>query len=192
MKQIIFATNNKHKLEEARAIIGDSFQVLSLDDIACTEELPETSSTLEGNAAQKAMFVHHRYNVSCFADDTGLEIEALDGEPGVFSARYAGEENNSERNMAKVLDKMEGVNNRRARFRTVIALIIDGELYQFEGIVNGSIAENKKGDNGFGYDPIFVPVGYDLSFAQLPIEVKNSISHRALAIEELSKSLINF
>ncbi|WP_372935068.1 non-canonical purine NTP diphosphatase [Mariniphaga sediminis] len=187
--ELVFATNNKHKLEELQAILGDHFKLLSLDDIGCLEEIPEEQPTLEGNASQKALHVYQKYGYSCFADDTGLEIEALNGEPGVFSARYAGEDKNPEANMAKVLHKLTKIKNRKARFRTVISLIINGDEKQFEGIVDGEILEKKQGRAGFGYDPIFKPVGYDLSFAEMDMEEKNRISHRGRAVEKLVKYL---
>ncbi|RIH65596.1 non-canonical purine NTP diphosphatase [Mariniphaga sediminis] len=187
--ELVFATNNKHKLEELQAILGDHFKLLSLDDIGCLEEIPEEQPTLEGNASQKAFHVYQKYGYSCFADDTGLEIEALNGEPGVFSARYAGEDKNPEANMAKVLHKLTKIKNRKARFRTVISLIINGDEKQFEGIVDGEILEKKQGRAGFGYDPIFKPVGYDLSFAEMDMEEKNRISHRGRAVEKLVKYL---
>lgn len=187
--ELVFATNNKHKLEELQAILGDHFKLLSLDDIGCLEEIPEEQPTLEGNASQKALHVYQKYGYSCFADDTGLEIEALNGEPGVFSARYAGEDKNPEANMAKVLLKLTKIKNRKARFRTVISLIINGDEKQFEGIVDGEILEKKQGRAGFGYDPIFKPVGYDLSFAEMDMEEKNRISHRGRAVEKLVKYL---
>lgn len=187
--ELVFATNNKHKLEELQAILGDKIKLLSLEDIGCNEEIPEEQPTLEGNARQKAMFIFEKYNYSCFADDTGLEIEALNGEPGVYSARYAGEEKKAEANMKKVLAKMVKINNRNARFRTVISLIINGEEKQFEGIVEGEILMGKRGNSGFGYDPIFRPDGFDLTFAEMKLEDKNKISHRGRAVEKLVKYL---
>ena len=187
--ELVFATNNKHKLKELQAILGDKIKLLSLEDIGCNEEIPEEQPTLEGNARQKSMYIFEKYNFSCFADDTGLEIEALNGEPGVYSARYAGEEKNAEANMKKVLAKMAKINNRNARFRTVISLIINGEEKQFEGIVEGKILTGKRGNSGFGYDPIFQPDGYDLTFAEMKLEDKNKISHRGRAVEKLVKYL---
>lgn len=184
--KLIFATNNKHKLQEVRDILGDRVEVLSLKDIDCNDEIPETGTTLEENALIKARWISEKYNCNCFADDTGLEVEALDGAPGVYSARYAGEECDSEANMLKLLQNLTGKTNRTAQFRTVIALIINREEYLFDGVVKGSISTEKMGDAGFGYDPIFVPQGYDLSFAQMGSEVKNSISHRYRATEKLS------
>ena len=251
MNKIVFATNNKHKLEEIRSILGDDFEVLSLSDIGCHEDIPETSDTLEGNAMQKAQYVFDKYGYDCFADDTGLEVDALGGEPGIYSARYAaldGDDSishDSEANMAKLLRKLEGVENRKARFRTVIALIThpqslpkggksdmialithpqslpkggksdmisvnkgnqtslpsggieggynpsprEGNRVGFEGIVNGSIISERRGGEGFGYDPIFQPEGYDKTFAELGSEIKNHISHRARAVEKLAHYL---
>lgn len=183
--ELVFATNNIHKLAELQAIIGNRFKLLSLKDIGCFEEIPEEQPTLEGNAHQKAKYIFEKYNYPCFADDTGLEIEALNGEPGVYSARYAGEEKSAEANMNKVLAKMSEINNRYARFRTVISLIIDGYEKQFEGIVEGNILEGKKGNSGFGYDPIFQPDGFDLTFAEMKLDDKNKISHRGRAVEKL-------
>lgn len=183
--ELVFATNNKHKLEELQAILGDQFKLLSLKDIGCNEEIPEEQETLEGNASQKSFFVYEKYGYNCFADDTGLEIEALNGEPGVYSARYAGEEKSAEANMNKVLEKLTKINNRNARFRTVISLIINGREKQFEGIVEGAILEEKKGDSGFGYDPIFQPTDFQLSFAEMPLSEKNKISHRGRAVQKL-------
>ena len=208
MNKIVFATNNQHKLEEIRSILGDDFEVLSLSDIGCHEDIPETSDTLEGNAMQKAQYVFDKYGYACFADDTGLEVEALGGEPGIYSARYAaldGDDSishDSEANMAKLLRKLEGIENRKARFRTVIALINNaplpigegrGERLQlFEGIVNGSIIKERRGGEGFGYDPIFQPEGYDKTFAELGNEVKNHISHRARAVQKLANYLKSY
>jgi len=183
--KLVFATNNKDKLEELQAILGDHFTLLSLKDIECFDEIPEEQPTLEGNASQKAYYIYDKFGMNCFADDTGLEIEALDGEPGVFSARYAGEDKNSEANMNKVLEKLAKINDRKARFRTVISLVIDGEEKQFEGIVNGEILAEKRGDSGFGYDPIFKPKGFDQSFAEMGLEDKNKISHRGRAVQKL-------
>ena len=190
--KIIFATNNQHKLDEIRSILGGQFDVLSLNDIGCHVDIPETGQTLEENALMKARYVFNHYGISCFADDTGLEVEALGGEPGVYSARYAGGEgHDSEANMRKLLQKLGNNNNRNARFRTVITLILKNETgdsvttEQFEGIVNGHIAYEKQGTEGFGYDPIFVPEGYDESFAQLGMDIKNAISHRARATKKL-------
>jgi XTP/dITP diphosphohydrolase len=201
--KIVFATNNQHKLDEVRQILGPGFEVLSLNDIGCHEDLPETSSTLEGNAIQKAKYVYDHYHIDCFADDTGLEVDALDGEPGIFSARYAavkgttgGEggavSHDSEANMSLLLKKLGENNNRHARFRTVIALIqmLHGmectySIKFFEGIVEGEITRERSGSEGFGYDPIFRPEGYDKTFAELGADIKNKISHRAVATKKL-------
>ena len=195
MKRIVFATNNQHKLDEIRQILGNDFQILSLADIGCHEEIPEDHDTLQENALQKAQYIVDHYHVSCFADDTGLEVDALGGEPGVHSARYAeGTDHDSEANMRKLLLKLGNNNNRSARFRTVIALLLEenGKWREeiFDGIVEGHIAREKKGSEGFGYDPIFVPDGYDLSFAELGMDVKNSISHRARAVRKLADFLL--
>ena len=188
--KLVFATNNKHKLEEIQHILGKKISLLSLKDIECNDEIPEDHDTLEQNASQKANFIFNKYKVDCFADDTGLEIEALNGQPGVLSARYAGETKNSEENMEKVLREMVGVSNRKARFRTVISLILDNKEYFFEGIVEGEILMKKAGQDGFGYDPIFKPAGYRTSFAQMSIQEKNIISHRAKATEKLVEFLL--
>lgn len=179
------ATNNKHKIEEMSAIMGSSFSFLSLEDIGCHEDLPETQDTLEGNALQKARFVFEHFRVPCFADDTGLEVEALRGEPGVYSARYAGPGRNADANMNLLLEKLSGVSNRNARFRTVIALIDQYGEHLFEGVVEGIILYEKRGSGGFGYDPIFQPFGYTQSFGEMPLAEKNLISHRARAVEKL-------
>ena len=233
MNKIVFATNNKHKLDEIRSILGEDFEVLSLNDIGCHEDIPETADTLEGNALQKAQYVFEKYGYDCFADDTGLEVQALGGEPGIYSARYAaldGDDSishDSEANMAKLLRKLEGIENRKARFRTVIALLThpqslpkggksdmisinkgnqtslpsggieggynpssrEGNRVGFEGIVNGSIIRERRGGEGFGYDPIFQPEGYDKTFAELGSEIKNHISHRARAVQKLADFL---
>lgn len=190
MKQkLVFATNNQHKLDEVAAILSNSVQLLSLKDINCDTDIPETATTLEGNALLKAKYIYDTYGLNCFADDTGLEIEALAGEPGIFSARYAGEGRSAEANMLKVLDKLKNETNRKARFRTAISLILDGKEYLFEGIINGTIIAEKRGLEGFGYDPIFMPDGYNSTFAELGIDIKNEISHRALAIKKLCKFL---
>jgi len=186
---LVFATNNEHKLQEIRSILGDSINLLSLKDIDCHEDIPETGSTLEANASQKARYIFEKYKINCFADDTGLEIPALNGEPGVYSARYAGDEKSSEKNMLKVLNNLTGITDRSAHFRTVISLIIDGEERLFEGIITGKIIESPKGNQGFGYDPIFVPDNYDMTFAELGNNVKNKISHRAKAVKKLADHL---
>ncbi len=188
--KIVFATNNLHKLDEIRQILGDAFEIVSLEEIGCTVDIPETGDTLEENALIKARYVHDHYGLDCFADDTGLEVDALGGEPGVKSARYAeGEGHDSEANMTKLLGKLGENNNRKARFRTVIALIHHGEVYEFEGIVEGEISRQRSGCAGFGYDPIFVPDGYDKSFAELGTDIKNTISHRARAVWRLAEHL---
>ena len=187
--KLVFATNNKHKLEEVRAILGNKIEILSLNDIDCHDDIPETADTLEGNALIKARYIYEKFGVDCFADDTGLEVEVLNGEPGVYSARYAGEECNPEANMYKLLQNLTGKNNRNAQFRTVIALIIKGEEKLFNGIVKGTISREKMGNAGFGYDPIFIPEGFSESFAQMTSDMKNSISHRYRATEELSNYL---
>ncbi len=183
--KLVFATNNQHKLKEIQHILGDRIELLGLKDIGCDEDIPETCPTLEGNASQKAFYIFNKYGNNCFADDTGLEIEALNGEPGVYSARYAGEEKSAEANMEKVLLGMREIKNRKARFRTVISLVIDGEEILFEGIVNGKIRTDKRGDEGFGYDPIFQPDGYLETFAEMNLNEKNKISHRARAVQKL-------
>ena len=187
--KLVFATNNKHKLEEVRAILGNKIEILSLNDIDCHDDIPETADTLEGNALIKARYIYEKFGVDCFADDTGLEVEVLNREPGVYSARYAGEECNPEANMYKLLQNLTGKNNRNAQFRTVIALIIKGEEKLFNGIVKGTISQEKMGNAGFGYDPIFIPEGFSESFAQMSSDMKNSISHRYRATEELNNYL---
>lgn len=187
--KLVFATNNKHKLEEVRSILGNRVEVLSLKDIECYDDIPETAETLQGNALIKARYIYNKYGINCFADDTGLEVEALGGEPGVYSARYAGEQNDSQANMNKLLQNLTGKKERNAQFRTVIALIINGEEFLFNGIIKGFISEEKKGDSGFGYDPIFIPEGFSESFAQMNSEQKNSISHRYRATMELCEFL---
>lgn len=183
--ELVFATNNKHKIEELQHLLKGTIRLQSLKDIGCEEELEETGDTLAANAGQKAKYVHAKYGVNCFADDTGLEIEALKGAPGVYSAHYAGEERSAEKNMDKVLKEMKGMDNRTAIFKTVISLIINNKEYLFEGIVKGKILTEKRGEKGFGYDPIFIPEGSDRSFAEMPLEEKNRISHRALAVQKL-------
>ena len=191
--KIVFATNNKNKLAEIRDMLGDKIEVMSLADINCHEDIPETADTLEGNALQKARYVFDKYGMSCFADDTGLEVDALGGEPGVYSARYAGGEgHDSEANMAKLMQKLGDNDNRKARFRTVIALITgsgDDGVKLFEGVAKGEIIREKRGGEGFGYDPIFRPEGYDKTFAELGHEIKNKISHRARAVQKLVEYL---
>ncbi|MBQ3153397.1 MAG: non-canonical purine NTP diphosphatase [Bacteroidaceae bacterium] len=187
--KLVFATNNKHKLEEMRAILGGKVELLSLADIDCHDDIPETADTLEGNALIKARYIYDKYGCACFADDTGLEVDALGGEPGVYSARYAGENNDSEANMRKLLQNLTGKSERSAQFRTVIALIIEGEEFLFDGIVRGRISEERMGSAGFGYDPIFIPDGYEESFAQMAAEQKNAISHRSRAAAALNEYL---
>ncbi len=190
MREIVFATNNQHKLDEIRKITEGRLRILGLADIGCREEIEETGSTLEENALIKARFVREKYGYDCFADDTGLEVEALDGAPGVYSSRYAGAGCNPVDNMDKLLAALQGVKNRAAQFRTVIALVINGEEHLFDGVIKGKIIEEKRGTTGFGYDPIFMPDGYDRTFAELGNEVKNRISHRALAMEKLVDFLL--
>jgi XTP/dITP diphosphohydrolase len=210
--EIVFATANKNKIKEIQALIPSTIKVLGLTDINCTEEIPETKATIEGNASQKAFYVYNKYHVNCFADDTGLEVEALEGRPGVLSARYAGDNRNADDNMNKILEEMQGITNRRARFKTVISLVLDGKEVQFEGIINGTMLTEKQGTEGFGYDPIFAPdlslnhspignglkeklgeIGSDekrkISFAEMDLSEKNKISHRALAVNKLVEYL---
>ena len=187
--KLVFATNNAHKLEEVRQILGDRFKVLSLNDINCHEDIPETADTVQGNALQKARYVKEHYGYDCFADDTGLEVKALNGAPGVHSARYAGD-HDSEANMTKLLHELEKKSDRSAQFRTVVALILNGQEVLFEGIVTGHIAtERHYGDGGFGYDPIFVPDGYSETFSQMSSQGKNLISHRGRAVRKLADYL---
>lgn len=191
MKNIVFATNNKNKLREIRYIVGSKYNILSLSDINCHEDIPETADTIEGNALLKVRFVKEKYGYDCFADDTGLEVEALDNRPGVYSARFAGEDCNSENNINKLLSELEGIENRKARFRTVIALIKGETEEEFEGVICGNISHERHGEGGFGYDKVFVPENYEKTFAEMLPEEKNSISHRAkatrLLIEYLNK-----
>ena len=188
-KKFVFATNNAHKLEEVTAILGDKIELLSMKDIHCHADIPETADTLEGNALLKARYIFEIYNMDCFADDTGLEVEALNGAPGVYSARYAGDAHNSEANMRKLLQDMEGIENRKAQFRTVFALIINGKEHLFEGIVKGEITKHRCGSSGFGYDPVFIPEGYTQTYAEMGNTLKNKISHRALATNKLCNFL---
>lgn len=189
-RKLVFATNNAHKLEEVSAIIDSRFKIHSLAEIGCHEDIPETAHTLEGNALLKARYIYEKYGYDCFSDDTGLEVDALNGAPGVRSARYAGEEKDAQANMRKLLSELKAKSNRNARFRTVVALILNGEEFLFDGVVEGKILEEKRGDGGFGYDPIFVPDGFDETFAQLDAEVKNDISHRGKAIRKLAEFLL--
>jgi XTP/dITP diphosphohydrolase len=192
MMKLVFATNNLHKLQEIKHLLDGSFELLSLNDINCDEEIPENQETIEGNAAEKSFYIFNKFGLNCFADDTGLEIEALNGEPGVYSARYAGEEKSAEKNMDLVLQKLSEIKNRKARFKTVISLVIDGHEIQFEGIVNGHILEEKRGNTGFGYDPIFQPDESHLSFAEMTMEEKGKISHRGRAVQKLVEYLTHF
>lgn len=191
MEKLVFATNNQHKLREIREILKDKFEVLSLDDINCKEEIEETAETLDGNALIKAEYIKEKYGFDCFADDTGLEVYALDNAPGVYSARYAGEDKDAKANMNKLLTELNGKDNRDARFRTVIALIIGNEKYLFEGIVEGQITESESGSEGFGYDPVFMPKGYDITFAEMDSSEKNAISHRGRAMASMIEFLKN-
>lgn len=182
---LIIATNNAHKLQEIQPLISDHFDIKTLKQIGCTDDIPETADSLEGNALLKARYIFEKYGCDCFADDTGLEIEALNGRPGVFSARYASDGHDFEANIDKVLGEMHGIDNRNARFRTVIALILDRKVNYFEGIVNGKIITERKGSEGFGYDPVFIPEGYTQTFAEMSLAEKNKISHRARAVARL-------
>ena len=190
--KLVFATNNKHKLLEIKHLLGDSVELLSLNNIDCTDDIPENQETLEGNASEKSFYIFNKYGLNCFADDTGLEIESLNGEPGVYSARYAGEERSANQNMNLVLSKLAKIKNRNARFRTVISLVIDGHEIQFEGVVDGRILEEKRGVTGFGYDPIFQPEESSLSFAEMSMNEKNKISHRGRAVQKLVEYLTQF
>ena len=189
-RKLVFATNNAHKLEEVAAILGDQVELLSLNDIGCQADIPETAETLEGNALLKSSYIYKNYHLDCCADDTGLEVEALNGAPGVYSARYAGGEgHDAQANMLKLLHELDGKENRKAQFRTAISLILDGKEYLFEGVIKGEIIKEKRGDSGFGYDPVFMPEGYDRTFAELGNDIKNQISHRALAVQKLCEFL---
>lgn len=187
--KIVFATNNAHKLAEVRAVLGGGFELVTLREVGITEDIPETGATLEENASEKARYVYERTGLDCFADDTGLEVEALNGAPGVRSARYATEGHDFAANNRKLLSELEGADNRRARFRTVISLIRGGEEQRVEGVVRGSIALSEAGCGGFGYDPLFIPEGYDVTFAEMSVDEKNAISHRGRAVAELVKVL---
>lgn len=187
MATIVFATNNQHKLKEVCQILPEWIRVKSLDEIGCEDELPETGNTLHANALQKARYVREKFGTDCFADDTGLEVDALDGEPGVFSARYSGKNASSADNIRKLLLELRGVRERSARFRTVIALVMNDEVYYFEGVVEGRIIDHESGAAGFGYDPVFVPVGTEKTFAEMRPEEKNAISHRAIAVRKLKE-----
>ena len=185
MIKLVFATNNLNKLEEVQALVPNHIQLLGLKDIGCLEDIPETQNTIEGNAIQKAVYIKTHYGYDCFADDTGLEVEALNGEPGVYSARYAGEQRNANDNTAKLLYKLEHKSNRDARFKTVIALKLGDKEYTFTGICNGKITTDKQGEKGFGYDPVFKPEGQKMTFAEMDLELKNSIGHRGKAVSKL-------
>jgi len=187
--KLVFATNNQHKLHEVCSLTGAHIEIVSLMDIGCMEDIPETAATIEGNAAQKANYIFNKYAIDCFADDTGLEVEALNGRPGVYSARYAGEGCSFEDNIDKVLLELRGIKNRNACFRTVISLIINGIKYQFEGRVDGVLLHERRGEKGFGYDPIFLPLGSDRTFAEMPLDLKNKISHRGIAVRKLVEFL---
>ena len=187
--KIVFATNNQNKVNEIKSLLGEGVEILSLKDIGCNEELPETQETLEGNALQKARYVAHHYDVNCFADDTGLEVESLNGAPGVYSARYAGEQCAAEDNMTKILSELDGKENRDAIFRTIVALILNGKEHSFEGKIDGSITRSKSGSDGFGYDPIFQPKGFDITFSEMSMAEKNAISHRGKAVAKLAEFL---
>lgn len=192
MKEIVFATNNANKIREVQEMLGDAYVFKKLSDIGCTEELPETTNTIEGNARQKARYVWSHYGKNCFSEDTGLEVDALGGEPGVHTAYYAGPQRDAKANMAKVLELLGDERRRSARFRTVIALIIDGKEWVFEGVVEGNIAQARQGEGGFGYDPIFCPEGQTVSFAEMPAAEKHQISHRARAMQKLQAFLLAF
>jgi XTP/dITP diphosphohydrolase len=190
MKELVFATNNPNKLKEGQSMLGNEFKLLTLKEIGCDTDIPEDQDTLEGNAKQKAQFLFEKYGKECFADDTGLEVKALGGAPGVYSARFAGPQRNSDDNMDKVLSGLEDKKDRRAQFRTVICLILDGKEYLFEGIAKGEICEARSGVEGFGYDPIFKPLGYQETFAEMSVVEKNSISHRGQAVRQLVDFLL--
>tara|TARA_B100000787_G_scaffold30665_2_gene20563 strand:- start:20598 stop:21182 length:585 start_codon:yes stop_codon:yes gene_type:complete len=189
--KLVFATNNLNKLKEVQEILSNSIEILSLKDVDCFDDIEETEITLEGNAKLKANYITEKFGYNCFADDTGLEVDALNGKPGVYSARYAGNLRNSEENMRKILKKLDGKTNRKAQFRTVVALNLENKQYIFEGICKGEILKEKVGDGGFGYDPIFSPNGFSDSFAEMSSEEKNKISHRGIAIHKLANFLLN-
>ena len=189
--QLVFATNNLNKLKEVQRLIPNDIKLLSLSDIGCFEDIPETQATIEGNAIQKAKYIKTNYGYDCFADDTGLEVSALNGAPGVYSARYAGEHCNPDDNMNKLLKALENNSNRTAQFKTVIALLLDNKLHTFTGICEGEITKSKQGENGFGYDPIFQPKGYNKTFAEMDLTLKNRISHRGKAVNLLI-SFLNY
>lgn len=194
MRRIVFATNNAHKLSEIRGILGSEFEIISLAQLGCNEDIPETADTLEGNALQKAQYIFDNYHVDCFADDTGLEVDALNGAPGIYSARYGmmngyGTSHDADANTACLLDNLKDKDSRKCQFRTSIALILNGEAHLFDGIVKGEIINEKRGNEGFGYDPVFVPEGYNETFAELGADIKNTISHRARASQKLAEFL---
>lgn len=191
MEQLIFATHNAHKANEVKNIVGELFDVKNLSEINFFDEIPETGKTFTENALQKAQYIYNKFNCNCFADDSGLAVDALNGAPGVLSARYAGEPSNSQRNTEKLLKALENENNRKAQFITVIAVILDKQTYFFEGIIHGTITDSPRGEGGFGYDPIFIPDGYNKTFAELPSDVKNQISHRAIAMEKFKQFINN-
>lgn len=187
--KLVFATNNNHKLKEVKQLLPDSIELLSLKDIDCDDDIAETGSTIRDNAFIKARYIYEKFGMNCFADDTGLEVDALDGRPGVYSARFAGPSGRSEQNIEKLLTELKGIENRKANFRTAISLMIDGVETTFEGIINGAITSFESGDKGFGYDPVFLPDGYDKTFAQMSDIEKNSISHRGIAVKKLVEYL---
>lgn len=189
MDQLIFATHNAHKADEVKAIVGNLFEVKNLSDINFFDEIPETGNTFKENAFQKVKYLHDKLNCNCFADDSGLSVDALNGAPGILSARYAGEPSNSQRNTEKLLNNLKNISNRKAQFTCVIAVILDGQTHFFEGIIRGTITEYPQGEGGFGYDPVFIPDGYDKTFAELPADIKNKISHRAIALEKFKQFL---
>jgi XTP/dITP diphosphohydrolase len=190
--ELVFATNNQHKLEEVSAKLGGRIKLLTLNDIGCHEDIPETGATFSENASIKSSYVYEKYRLNCFGDDSGLEVEALDGEPGVYSARYAGEHGNHSANIDKLLKNLDGIANRRARFITIISLMWEGKEYFFEGTVEGTIRHKRTGAQGFGYDPVFQPNGFDITFAEMSLEEKNKLSHRAKAVEKLVEFLNKF
>jgi XTP/dITP diphosphohydrolase len=189
IKKMVFATNNAHKLMEIRKIMPSGIEVLGLKDIGCFDDIEETADTLEGNADLKALYVYSKYGLDCFADDTGLETDALGGRPGVYSARFAGEEGNADKNIDKLLLELQGHRNRKARFRTVISLVLGGRIVHFEGRVEGTITRERKGTDGFGYDPVFLPDDHEQTFAEMPLDLKNTISHRGKAVRKLIEFL---
>ena len=189
MNQLIFATHNAHKADEVKAIVGNLFEVKNLSDINFFDEIPETGNTFKENAFQKVKYLHDKLNCNCFADDSGLSVDALNGAPGILSARYAGEPSNSQRNTEKLLNTLKNISNRKAQFTCVIAVILDGQPHFFEGVIHGTITETPYGEGGFGYDPVFIPDGYDKTFAELPADIKNKISHRAIALEKFKQFL---